>query len=1138
MKKKCCTTIRWHGWEKLFLMARITLFFFLIGLLHVSASVYSQKTNLALKMEKNTIEQVLKEIEDQSDFYFLYRTDLLLGLPTVSIQVKDAKIEEILDKILIPNGLDYKIEDQVVVIKKASEKVTPVPVEQKGLSGKVKDKSGLPIPGVSVVVKGTTVGTITNEEGKFLLNVPADAKIIVFSFVGMISQEVEIAGKTVFDVVLAEETIGVEEVVIVGYGQQTKVSVTGAISSVDTKEMLKSPASSVQNTLAGRAPGIISVQRSGGPGDDFANIYIRGQATTGNSTPLILVDGIERDITTLDPNEIESFNVLKDASATAVFGVRGANGVIVITTKTGSAGSKPTISFTANYGFSSPERIPRYLTASEFVRIQNQASRNDNISNAAWVAPFSDQEIALYDSGVDPIFHANTDWMDILMKDNAPQQNYNMNISGGTEKAKYFVSLGYFGQTGMMGGLQVFDDIPVNGHLDRYNIRANTDFQWTKNFSTAVKFSTQIAKGINTDISVADGSNVLHGVFSMNPISSIPLYDGKIIDKVPETEKYVSSSNPMTLWSNNYTIEYEARTTLDLSTVYKLDAITKGLSVRGKFAYDNYYRQNATRTRAIDKYEIRRIAPGYEGDYFTLVQTSFAGAFTGSESYSSNYRLYSEASLNYGNTFSGGHTVNGLILGTMERSYRGGTPALPFNYMGLVGRTTYDYKKKYLVEFNMGYNGSENFAKGKQFGFFPSYSLGYVISEEEFFPKNDIITFLKIRGSQGKVGNDKIGNSRFLYTPSSYSFSSPAATSINNIRFGDANTIVPGMYREAKIGNPDISWEIATKSNIGLEMKLVSDAISFSGDLFKERREGILGTYNNVPYTFGDVSKLPSYNLGIVDNWGYEFEAGYRSSNKKEFQYRISGNFTFARNKIVYNDEIPPKYPNLVRTGLRIGQPFMLLSDGFYNTWDEVNDPARVKTTWDLNVQPGDVRFQDVTGDNFVDFNDQTAVGYSGIPEIVYGITTGFNWKNFDLTILFQGAEHVSNYYGTPMYPNILWAARVENVFDAWTQEKYEAGDKILSPRLSMGNSGANAQTNSYMNIDASYFRIKNLEFGYNFNKTFTRKFACEMLRVYFSGQNLATFSEMKYWDPESARNTDRQYPVTRVLNFGVRANF
>lgn len=1019
------------------------------------------------------------------------------------------------------------------------------------VTGKVVDEStGEPFPAVNVIEDGTTNGTITDAQGRYSITVRGPSSILRFSFVGYASQDITVGSRKVIDVTLAVMATELEELVVVGYGTQKKVSVIGSISAIESAEIIKSPTSSIQNALVGRSTGLISVQRSGAPGEDFADIYIRGQATYGNSDPLILVDGIERDITTLDPNEIQSINILKDASATAVFGVRGANGVIVVTTKTGSLASKPTITFSGNFGFASPVRVPRFLDSWEWADFYNKGLFNDNLKEVTgdgiinqmdvdslrktFNPTFTDQDIALYKSGEDPAFHPSTDWYKLLVKENVPQQQFNFNMSGGSDKTKYFVSLGYFHQIGSFAGLQFFDDIPSNADIKRYNIRANTDFQWTKRFSTSVKFSTQISNGLNSNIQ-AGTSEMLNNVFTNSPLGRTPVLDGVLIQEAPELESYSSGGNPIYLFGKSYDIDYEARTTIDITSNFDLGFITKGLSIRGKFAYDHYYRHQSSRSRSVPSYELVRLTPGYTGEYYALTPMSYDGPFSSSESYGQNYRLYGEGAVEYNRTFDGKHALTGLFLGTLERSYRGGSPALPYNYMGLVARVTYGFDRRYLFEFNMGYNGSENFIKGKQFGFFPSYSLGYVISEESFFPKNNILTFLKIRGSQGKVGNDKISGDRFLYTPSSYNRSN------SSYRFGDAYTTAAGRYMEDKIGNPDVTWEVATKSNIGIEMKFLNNKINFTGDLFKERREGILDNYNNIPFTFGDLRLLPSYNLGIVDNHGYEFELGYRSTSNRPLQYWVNANYTFARNKIIYNDEIPPEYDYLRRTGLPIGQPFMLVADGFYNTWEEVNDPERIPTIWDtaLPVQPGDVRYIDQNDDGIIDANDQVAVGYSGVPEIVYGANLGLSYKGFDISILLQGTEHVNNLYGNRTIFSAGIGSRTEAAYDAWTQEKYINGDEILYPRLSLKNSGVSfVQGSTLLNQDASYIRLKNLEIGYTLPASLTKRAGCKSLRVFFNGQNLATLSKMIYWDPEAVRNANQQYPVSRIINFGFRANF
>ena len=1144
MKQKITYFLFWKkGFENQFgkvLLLIVSLFVFF------SSTAFSQLAKFNFKLNGVTVKDVFKQIELQSNYVIICNEDFVDVERKVNLDIKNQPIEFVLSKLFEGTDNTFTIRDRQIVITvilkdKAAENVKlKEPLPKQIISGLVVDMNNAPVQGVSVFVKDFLKGTITDAQGKFELTIPGEAKTLIFSSIGMKRKEVTINNNFTIKVVMSEENYAMNELVVVAYGIQNKLSVTGAIGSVNTNEMVKSPTSSVQNALAGRTPGLTIIQQSGAPGADYSDIYIRGRATYGNSRPLILVDGIERDITTIDPNEIESINIMKDASATAVFGVRGANGVIIVTTKIGSDISAPKISFTANYGFSSPTRIPRFLNSAEYARFTNIGERNDERTSefpnapSSFKEPFTEQDISLYESGADPIFHPNNNWTKILLKNNAPQINYNTNISGGTSKVKYFISLGYFNQVGIFGGLQVFDDLPVNSKIDRYNIRSNTDFQWSKYFSTSLKISTQITNGKNSDL-IAGTNDVLHSVWSQSPIVSVPVYENKIIIGTPEIKNFSNVDNPFFLYNRNYTTQYKSRSSIDLSLKYKLDAITKGLSVNAKFAYDNYYQHNATFSRSNDLYEIRRIAPGNTGDYFTLIQIGFESPFLSSQSLSSNYRLYSEASINYNHTFNKNHTFSSLLLGTVERNYSGGSPALPYNYMGIVGRATYDFRKKYLMELNIGYNGSENFMKGNQFGFFPAFSLGYVISEENFFPKGMPISFLKLRGSLGKVGNDKIGGERFLFTPSYYSYVLPGS---GDIRFGEANELPIGYYKEGKIGNPNISWEVAMKSNLGFDIKFFDNKLNIIADFFSENRKGILDNYKNVSSTFGDLSILPSYNLGVVENNGFEFEIGYQSNQRKEFQYWANANFSFARNKIINFDEITPEFPNLVRTGKSIGQPFMLLSNGFYNSWDEVNDPNRIHTKWDNNVQPGDLKYIDINEDNYIDENDITAVGYGSVPEITYGFNFGISWKNLDISTLIQGADHVSNYYSTPIFYTLKWSARTEADYDAWTAEKYSNNEKILFPRIGNGATSANSQINSYLNQNAAFIRLKNMEVGYSFERKYIKFIGCEELRVYLNAQNLATFSKMKYWDPESIRNTDRQYPINRTLNFGLKASF
>ncbi|MDR1585678.1 MAG: SusC/RagA family TonB-linked outer membrane protein, partial [Prevotellaceae bacterium] len=572
----------------------------------------------------------------------------------------------------------------------------------------------------------------------------------------------------------------------------------------------------------------------------------------------------------------------------------------------------------------------------------------------------------------------------------------------------------------------------------------------------------------------------------------------------------------------------------------KLDFLTKGLSLRGKAAYDNYYNQQVKRRRQIELYDVKRISAADPTQYALVVSQTGGVMSVSSENYSKNRKFYSEAGIDYNRSF-GVHTFGALALGTIERYYNGQNE-LPFNYMGLVGRVTYNYANRYLGEFNIGYNGSENFAKGKQFGIFPAFSLGYNISEEDFFPENNWLTFLKIRGSMGLVGNDKIyvngALQRFLFLPSSYEQASDA------YYFGTNHTAVSG-YKESSLGNPDVSWETALKQNIGFDSQLWGDRIRVTVDFFKEQRKDILWSLN-VPITFGASSLIAPYNVGQAENWGYELELGYNNIvNSIGLKYWINANYSFSRNKIIYMDEVNHPYDNLFRTGQAINQPFGLICEGFYNTWDEINDPDRPKSIWEgSGLQPGDLKYRDVNEDDVINENDYAPIGYPNMPEIIYGFSGGLSWKGLDFSFLFQGATHVSTYissHGATPFRSGNGTA-FSNVEESWSAERYEQGLPITLPRLTAAPSDDkhNYRYSSFWQQDASYLRLKNMEIGYNFAVLpKIKNIGLSSARIFINGQNLLTFTPMRWFDPEiSAGTNGGVYPMTRIMSVGINIQY
>ncbi|MEA4983857.1 hypothetical protein SDC9_59436 [bioreactor metagenome] len=1004
---------------------------------------------------------------------------------------------------------------------------------QRTLQGVVVDQSGETLPGVNVVKKGTTVGTITDLDGKFSMPAARNNEVLVLTYVGYKTVEIDVTAGSPIRITMLTDDQQLEEVVVVGYGAQKKVSVTASLSSIKSEELLRTPVSNVSSALAGRSTGLFAVQRSGEPGKDNADIYIRGIATFagGDATkPLVLVDGVEREMNTLDPNEIESVNILKDASATAVFGVRGANGVIIINTKTGLEG-KPKINVTSNFALQNPIRLPELLDAHDWAYWRNVANKND-FPNVA--VPFSEQDLAYYKNGQDPIFHPNNNWFDLMLKDFVPQHQHNVSVSGGTKQAKYYISLGLLSQDGAFKDGGFFGDFSANSKFNRYNIRANTDFQWTKNFSTSVKFGTQIR---DANYAGVDATSIMNQVFINNPISSPVVVDNKLIWNVASLGAWQNGNPPLfQLLDNGYSTNFSSSMNVDVSAVLKLDFITKGLLVRGKVAYDNYYNQQVKRRRQIELYDIKQPDP-LDPTAYALVISQYAGVMSvQSEVYNKNRKFYAEGGADYNRSF-GKHTVSGLVLSTIERYYNGQNE-LPYNYVGLVGRVTYNYANKYLGEFNVGYNGSENFARDKQFGVFPSVSVGYNISEEDFFPKNDWVNFLKVRASAGLVGNDKIQGNRFLFRPSSF------VSTGSVYYFGTSSTAVNG-YRESVLGNPGVTWETALKENIGVDARFVKNKVRFAVDVFREQRKDILWNLN-VPITFGPASIIAPYNIGQAENKGFELELGFNDEIKDlGMRYWVNANYSFARNKVIYMDEVPQPFDNLIRTGQRINQPFGLISEGFYNYQSEIDDPERPVSVWEgAGLRPGDMRYKDVNDDGIIDENDFSPIGYTNIPEIVYGISGGLSWKGLDLSFLFQGAGHVSTYIsgvGAVPFRNGNGTA-FTNVAESWTIERYEQGLPITLPRLTAAPNEANHnyRTSDFWQQDASYIRLKNLEVGYNLASLKQLKNSgLSSFRVYLSGQNLLTWTPMRWYDPEITANSNGGvYPMTRIMSIGVNIQY
>lgn len=863
------------------------------------------------------------------------------------------------------------------------------------VSGVVKDDTGEPVIGAGVLVKGTTLGTITDIDGHFSFRADDLNGVLVVSFVGMETQEIPMKGKGTFDIVLKSSNTLLEEVQVVAYGAQKKVTLTGSISSVNTDELLKVPTASIGNMLSGVLSGVSSIQSSGQPGGDDPDVFIRGISTlnTMNAKPLYLVDGVERSFFQIDPNEVENITILKDASSTAVFGVRGANGVIIVTTKRGKEG-KAKINASFSYGIQTPTRMPEFVNSYDYATFLNEAYTNDGKD-----PKFTPEAVEAFRTHSNPIIYPDTDWMELLFKSSAPQTQGNVNISGGTERVRYFISMGMLDQKGFFKNHDTRYD--ANFNFNRYNYRANLDIDFTKTTLVAINMGGRVEKR-NFPRSGDDINQLFRRIYWATPFSGPGIVDGKWIKGNSQYLPVGLSDGLGNIYGRGYGSKTTNVVNLDLALTQKLDFITKGLQFKIKVAYNSGYDHTKERATSIESYQ-----PWYRKDVTWMehpagsdpnevvyIQDGEAGLISYAESFGKSRDWYAEASFDWKRDF-GLHHLSALALYNQSKTYYPDSdyPGIPRGYVGLVGRVTYDYDNKYLIEGNVGYNGSENFAPGNRYGFFPAVSGGWVLTQEEFLKDNPVVNFLKIRASYGIVGNDRYHPygtgfmDRFLYLSNSYFIGS-------GYQFGTGTSWSPGAY-EKSFGNSGLSWEKSAKQNYGIDFSLFNQKLSGSIDYFYEKRTDILAKASTDPIIH--AMSLPVLNLGIVSNKGVELNLKW-NHKINSFRYWTNLNVSYAKNKIVYQDEVPSEYTYTLKTGHPVGQPFGLKVRGFYyEGMEDVADHSYV-------LKEGDVVYEDLNHDGKIDDNDKTAIGYPSYPLLNAGLTLGFEYKGFDFSMLWVGA--------------------------------------------------------------------------------------------------------------------------------------
>lgn len=1016
--------------------------------------------------------------------------------------------------------------------------------------GVVTDGNGEPIIGATVQVKGGSHGVITDFDGRYTIVVPDANAILLVSYIGYVSQEVKLNGRKTLNVLLQEDVQTLQEVTVVAYGVQKKATLTGAISSVGTGALLKSPSGSVANSLAGQLPGVSSMQASGQPGADDAKIFVRGvgSLTEGGAAPLILVDGVERSFFQMDPNEIESINVLKDASATAVFGVRGANGVVLVTTRRGEEG-KTRVSVSSSVGVQMPTRILEVADSYTAASLYVEAQRNDNVAEGKYA--FSAYDLERFRLGDDPIMYPSINWYDYLTKNAAVQTQHNVNISGGTKDVRYFISLGFLYQDGLFKKLDGLD-YNNNYAYSRYNYRANLDVNLTP--TTTLKFNMGGIVG-NKREPVAD---IWKQFTWSQPFSSPGIIDGKKVVVQPGRFIGINMENQVLdkYYGSGYKRQLSNNMTFDLNLVQKLDFITKGLSVDIKGSYNtdySYIKQVNGHVETFTPYYksevdgtgLSKDDPAFDKTVVYRVNGQNMMKTYGDGNRTRGRDWYLEGSIRYNREF-GNHNVGALFLYNQSKKYYPKTfTEVPSAYVGFVGRVTYDYKTKYLAEFNIGHNGSENFAPGNRFGTFPAGSVGYILSEEGFFPKSKYLTYLKLRASVGLVGNDNMSSNRFLYLPDAYAVNDTewlekTYNDANGYIFGLTNTAYQMAARETRLGNPSVTWETALKQNYGLDAYFFNDRLKLTFDYFRENRRDILYQRSTIPSLISlGAGLMPAVNLGKVRNHGYEVDLKW-NDRIKDFSYYVNMNVSYSKNKIIEMDEIEPNEPYMRKTGHEVGARFGYVTLGFYNK-DDFNEDGSLKKELPQptgKVYPGDIKYADLNGDNVVDNDDQTKVGNPKRPAYTFGLNFGGEYKGFFASMNWTGVTGCDMYmrdaYMRPFYAGqVLYQYMADG---RWTEETAATAEY---PRLSITNTNNIGMSRVWLK-DASYIKLKNLTIGYNItSEKVLKAIGASKLAVQFTGYNLLTIDKLKIFDPEGELTRDNNtYPIMKIFSLGVNVTF
>ena len=1111
------------------------VFCFLVAALQAKSPVYGQAKTFTVSLKNVTLKEVISYVEKNSQYVFFFKPEVINQSTQISVSLKNATVKQLLDKVSEQANIVYEMKERQIVLKEKKVSEQSVSQKKRLLQGLVKDEQGNPIIGASIQLKNTGTGVITDLDGLFQIQVTDKNSVIVISYIGYVTQEISVGDRSSITVQLKEDTKSLEEVVVTAFGAtQKKETMVGSIQQVRPAE-LKVPSSSLSTSFAGRMAGVIAIQRSGQPGADGADFWIRGKSTFGDATGvLIVLDGVEissSDLNALDPEVIESFSILKDATATAMYGTRGANGVMIVTTKSGQDLLKPIINFRLETSMSQLTSVPEMVGGVDYMKLYNEALTTRGITTGL----YDDTKIRATEQGLNPLVYPNVDWYNEMFNKNAFAQRFNFNIRGGKKAVTYFMSASVKHDAGNLKSLSK-DYFSYNNNINVMR------YDFVNNLSIKATNTTKISLGLNVSLRDWKGPSAgVDGIFSMSreasPVDFPIVYPARNDKEIYTLWGGMSGGiynngyrNPVAEYVVGYKKQFASTVNANIRLDQDLKMVTKGLKLHVLASFKNWSKTETTRKAGYNQFEIDQYNEA-TGEYtLSRVGNEQKTALNTEGAATGDRRIFIQAYLDYKRKF-GVHDVNAMLLSNQDQLDNNKPDnllsSLPRRKQGIAARLSYAYDDRYLAEVNFGYNGSENFAKNNRFGFFPSIALGYNISQEKFWePISNVISHFKLRGSYGLVGNDGI-NERYAYLEDIVLSSDKwkYTTGVNQ----NVNLQGPVWNRYY---NPNLTWEVGKKLNVGFDMQLFHQ-VNLNFDVFKEIRSKIyMQKVNTLPDFIGTGETKIYENSGKMKNVGFDIALDYNKQITKDFFLSFKGTLTYAHNTILERDEPPFQlYPNLSSVGYSRGQHLVYVADGLFR--DQADVDSHAEQTLGYIPQPGDIKYvdqPDANGncDGIINTNDRVYMGYPEDPEIVYGFGPSMKYKNWDFSFFFQGAARTSILMSGfhPFGKNATRGVMKFIADDYWSESN--PNPNAAYPRLTRDTNANNTVNSSYWLRNGAFLKLKNAEIGYTF----------KMFRAYLNGSNLLTFSPFKHWDPEMGGGSGMKYPTQRVFNIGIQFTF